>query len=123
MASSDTGRSHRLVQILCGLAAIALVVLLVRAFKAVPPQMGTDEAAIRNRRCCSSRHSPAGIANGSTIAKTGCSDALRKAGQLPGKAADHLDTVMQQALLLRRMGTPAAKRLYDFMYRQRRESP
>jgi hypothetical protein len=46
--------------------------------------------------------------------------ALRESDQLPEKAADHLDAVIQQA----RSGQweAAAKRLYDFMYRQRREA-
>jgi LuxR family maltose regulon positive regulatory protein len=45
--------------------------------------------------------------------------AFREAEQMPEKAADYLDAVIDQA----RSGEwePAAKRLYDFMYRQRRE--
>ncbi len=116
MASNRAGAWRRPVQIVCALAAVAAVAFLVQALRA-PPQIGTDEevfAAVDALFTALTSRDDSRV--------DGCEQrllALREAHQLPAKAADYLDSVIEQA----RSGQwePAAKRLYDFMYRQRRE--
>jgi hypothetical protein len=116
MASSDADTRRRLVLIVCGVAVVAVVVFLVQAFKA-PPQIGTDEEVFATVDALFTA-----LTSRDDNRLDHCEDrllALREANQLPEKAADHLDAVIEQA----RSGQwePAAKRLYEFMYRQRRD--
>jgi hypothetical protein len=116
MANNDAGARRRLVLIVCGLAAAVAVVFLVQTFKA-PPQIGTDEEVFATVDALFTA-----LTSRDDNRLDDCEDrllALREANQLPETAADHLDAVIEQA----RSGQwePAAERLYDFMYRQRRE--
>ena len=116
MASSTAGPSRRLVLILCGLTAIVAVVVLLQSLRS-PPQIGTDEEVFATVDALFTA-----LTSRDDSRLDDCEErllAFREAEQMPEKAADHLDSVIQQA----RSGDwePAAKRLYDFMYRQRRE--
>ena len=117
MATRDVGSGRRLVQILCGLVAVAVIVFFVQKFRA-PPQIGTDEEAFATVDALFTA-----LTSRDRVRLDTC-DArlrvLRDENQLPPKAADHLDAVIQQA----RSGQwePSAKRLYDFMYQQRRDA-
>jgi len=117
MATSNAGARRRLVLILCGLTAIVAVVVLLQSLRS-PPQIGTDEEVFATVDALFTA-----LTSRDDNRLDSCEDrllALREADQLPAKAADHLDAVIEQA----RSGEwePAAKRLYDFMYRQRREA-
>lgn len=117
MPSSNGGSRRRLVQILLGLAAVAAAVFLVQAFRG-PPQIGADEEVFTT---VDALFTALTSRNDSRLED--CESrlrALRDANRLPRKAADHLDSVIRQA----RSGQwePAAKRLYEFMYRQRRDA-
>lgn len=118
MASSNEGPWRRPIQIGCALAAVVGICFLVQAFRA-PPQVGTSEEVFTTVDA---------LFTAITSRDEGRLDqcesrllALREAQELPAQAAEFLDAVIDQA----RSGQwePAAKRLYDFMYRQRRESP
>lgn len=117
MATRETGSGRRLVQIVCGLAAVAAVVFLVQRFKA-PPQIGTDEEVFTTVDALFTA-----LTSRNDTRLKDCETrlrAFRDENRLPPKAANHLDSVIQEA----RSGKwePAARRLYDFMYRQRREA-
>jgi hypothetical protein len=116
MATSDAGPRRLVVQILCGLAAVTAVVFLLQTFKA-PPQIGTDEEVFATVDALFTA-----LTSRDDSRLDDCEErllALREADQLPAKAADYLDAVILQA----RSGQwePAAKRLYDFMFGQRRD--
>jgi hypothetical protein len=117
MASSTSGSWRRPIQIVCALAAVVGIFFLVQAFKA-PPQIGMDEEAFATvdalfTALTSRDESRLDVCEERLLA-------LREAQRLPATAADYLDAVIDQA----RSGQwePAAKRLYDFMYRQRRDA-
>ncbi len=117
MANSNAGPSRRLVTILCGLTAIVAVVVLLQSLKS-PPQIGTDEEVFATVDALFTA-----LTSRDDSRLDDCEErllAFREADQLPAKAAEYLDAVIQQA----RSGQweAAAKRLYDFMYRQRREA-
>ncbi|HEY2251249.1 MAG TPA: hypothetical protein VGH74_09320 [Planctomycetaceae bacterium] len=116
MANSNAGSPRRLVQILCGLAAAFIATFLVQTFRA-PPQIGTDDEVFATVDALFTA-----LNSRDESRLDDCEErllVLRESNQLPAKAADHLDSVLEQA----RSGQwePAAKRLYEFMYRQRRE--
>jgi hypothetical protein len=117
MATSDAGAQLRLLLIVCGLATVGVIVFLVQTFRA-PPQIGTDDDVFNTVDALFTA-----LTSRDDNRLDNCEDrllALREANQLPAKAADHLDAVIEQA----RSGEwePAAKRLYDFMYHQRRQA-
>src|SRR5207302_9977325 len=116
MASSNSGSWRRPMQIVCALAAVAGLLFLVQALRE-PPQVGTDEEVFATVDALFTA-----LTSRDDSRLDDCDErllAFREADELPAKAADHLDAVIQQA----RSGQwePAAKRLYDFMYRQRRD--
>jgi hypothetical protein len=118
MTGSNASSPRRLVQIVCGLAAAVIAIFLVQTFKA-PPQIGTDDEAFATVDALFTA-----LTSRDEARLNDCEERLlelREANQLPPKAADQLDSMLQQA----RSGQwePAAKRLYEFMYRQRREDP
>ncbi len=117
MANSDASPRSRMFLILCGLATVVAVVVLVQTFKA-PPQIGTDEEVFMTVDALFTA-----LTSRDDSRLDACEErlvAFREANQLPAKAADYLDSVIQQAHC--GQWEPAAKRLYDFMYRQRREA-
>jgi hypothetical protein len=94
------------------------VLFLVQAYKS-PPQIGTDDEVFATVDALFTA-----LTSRDESRLDDCEERLlelREANQLPASAADHLDSVLQQA----RSGQwePAAKRLYDFMYSQRRDAP
>ena len=116
MPRSDAVLRNRLFLILSGLATVVAVVLIVQNFKA-PPQIGTDEEVFATVDALFTA-----LTSRDDSRLDACEErllAFREANQLPPKAADYLDAVIQQAHS--GQWEPAAKRLYDFMYRQRRE--
>lgn len=118
MASSNTGSWRRPIQIVCALAAVAGILFLVQAFKE-PPQVGADEEVF-----ATVDELFTALTSRDDSRPDDCEErllAFREAHRLPDKAADFLDAVIDEA----RSGQwePAAKHLYDFMHRQRREAP
>ena len=118
MPTDKMSPRRRALLIVCGLIAVVAVVVLVQSLRATP-QIGTDEEvfatvdALFTALTCRDDNR-----------LDDCEERLlayREAEQMPANAADYLDGVIDQA----RSGQwePAAHRLYDFMYGQRRESP
>lgn len=117
MASSNGGPWRRPIQIACVLAAVAGIMFLVQTFRS-PPQVGADEEVFATVDALFTA-----LTSRDDSRLDQCDERLidlREAHRLPDQAADFLDTIIDQA----RAGQwePAAKRLYDFMYRQRREN-
>jgi hypothetical protein len=117
MASNNARPGLGLVKILCGLAVAAAIVFVVQTFRS-PPQIGTDDEVFAT---VDALFTALTCRDDSRL--DDCEErllAFREADQLPEDAADYLDAVIEQA----RSGQweAAARRLYDFMYRQRREA-
>ncbi|HEY3965063.1 MAG TPA: hypothetical protein VGM05_10975 [Planctomycetaceae bacterium] len=117
MPSSNADPRRRLVRIACALASVAAIWLLVRAFQP-PPQIGTDAEVFVTVDALFTA-----LTSRDDDRLDACDErlhALRETNRLPAAAANYLDAVIDQA----RNGQweSAARKLYDFMYRQRRES-
>lgn len=102
---------------LCGAALIAVGGWLAWTLNS-PPQIGTDEEVFKTVDALFTA-----VTSRDTRRLDDCERRLlahHEAGRLPPKAADFLESVIAQA----RSGEwdAAAKRLYDFMYGQRRET-
>ncbi|HTI51981.1 MAG TPA: hypothetical protein VL475_13550 [Planctomycetaceae bacterium] len=103
--------------ILGSVVAVGLAIVLFRMFRE-PPQIGTDEetfATVDALFTALTTRDERRLADCETRLA-----ALRQSDRLSAKAAEFLDEVIQEA----RSGQwePAARRLYDFMYGQRREN-
>jgi hypothetical protein len=111
-----TSNRERVAVVALGSLALVVVVIIWLAWRS-PPQMGADEEVFRTVDALFT------AVTGRSPDRLGtCAARLqshRAAGKLPAAAADHLDTIIEQA----RGGNwePAAQRLYDFMKSQRRE--
>jgi hypothetical protein len=103
--------------ILCALTAVVAVVVLFQNLRS-PPQIGTDEEVFATVDALFTA-----LTSRDDNRLDDCEERLlayREADQMPAHAADYLDAVIEQA----RSGQwePAARRLYDFMFGQRREA-
>ncbi len=112
----QTVRKRIVLSVVCGLS-ILLLILIVRHLR-TPPQMGADEEVFKTVNALFTA-----LTSKNTSRLDDCGKRLRdyrEAGKLPETAAKSLDSIMKQA----REGQwdPAARRLYEFMLVQRRDS-
>jgi hypothetical protein len=116
MATSDTGPRRRLVQILCGLAAVTAVVLFAQMRK-FQPQLEADEEVFNTVDALFTALTSRDLSRLDDCDRR--LQGFREEERLAPAASKVLDVVIQQA----QAGDwePAARRLYDFMLAQRGE--
>jgi hypothetical protein len=118
MGPTDSNPERRRQLVMLGLLLIAVSVLAIRFWKFSPPQIGTDEEVFKTVDALFTA-----VTSHSQKQLEDCAKKLsdfRRSGSLPDRAAIYLESLIQQA----RAGKweQAAKRLYEFMYGQRRQS-
>lgn len=116
MALIESRGDRRGLKAVCGLLLVIAVVVWLRTWHFPPPQMGTDEESFKTVDALFTAFT--------TRDRERLDDcerrlvARREAGKLPAQASARLQSLIGQA----RSGDwdSAAKRLYEFMYGQRR---